>query len=92
MCTKQEWTQRIQTLAQQERTVHPCRIRAIKKMETDMPDDTTKTGRDRKFISLEQDYEIRVWAMSLGCTENQLREAVKAVGNSADKVREYLKT
>ena len=27
---------------------------------------------------------------SLGCTETQLRDAVKAVGNSADAVREYL--
>ena len=56
-----------------------------------MTDDITKTGRDRKRISLEQDYEVRDWAMSLGCTEEELREAVKAVGNSADEVREYLK-
>lgn len=55
-----------------------------------MPDDTSKTGRDRKLISLEQDYEVRDWAKSLGCTEDELRAAVKAVGNSADKVREYL--
>ena len=56
-----------------------------------MPDDTSKTGRDRNFISLEQDYEVRDWAKSLGCTPEQLRQAVKAVGNSADKVREYLR-
>ena len=55
-----------------------------------MPDDTSKTGGDRRFISLEQDYEVRDWANSLGCTPEQLRDAVKAVGNSADKVREYL--
>ncbi|NDZ11459.1 DUF3606 domain-containing protein [Variovorax sp. WS11] len=55
-----------------------------------MPDDTSKTGSDRKFISLEQYYELRDWAESLGCTPEQLRDAVKAVGNSADKVREYL--
>ncbi|MDR6539783.1 DUF3606 domain-containing protein [Variovorax soli] len=54
-----------------------------------MPDDTTQTARDRKFISLEQDYEIRDWATSLGCTEDELRAAVKAVGNSADAVRKY---
>lgn len=56
-----------------------------------MPDDTSKTGSDRKLISLEQDYELRDWTKSLGCTEEQLRAAVKAVGNSAEKVREYLK-
>ncbi|MDR6539732.1 DUF3606 domain-containing protein [Variovorax soli] len=55
-----------------------------------MPDDTSKTGRDRKFISIGEDYEVRDWAHSLGCTPEQLREAVKAVGNSADKVREHL--
>lgn len=55
-----------------------------------MPDDTSKTGADRKLISIEQDYELRDWAKSLGCTPEQLRSAVKAVGNSADKVREYL--
>ena len=46
---------------------------------------------DRKLISLQEDYEVRDWAMSLGCTEDELRAAVKAVGNSADKVREYLR-
>jgi len=56
-----------------------------------MADDTTKTGRDRKRISLEPEYEVRDWTKTLGCTEEQLREAVKAIGNSADEVREYLK-
>ncbi|MDN6888320.1 DUF3606 domain-containing protein [Variovorax sp. CAN2819] len=55
-----------------------------------MSDDTKKTGLDRKLISLEEDYEVRDWTKSLGCTPAELREAVKAVGNSAEKVREYL--
>jgi hypothetical protein len=55
-----------------------------------MSDDTKQTAQDRKRISLEEDYEVRDWTKSLGCTEAQLRDAVKAVGNSADKVREYL--
>ena len=42
-------------------------------------------------ISLEQDYEVRDWTKSLGVTEAELTAAVKAVGNSAEKVREYLK-
>lgn len=57
-----------------------------------MSDDTKKTGLDRKLISLEEDYEVRDWTRGLGCTPAQLREAVKAVGNSAEKVREYLAT
>jgi hypothetical protein len=55
-----------------------------------MPDDKSKTGADRRFISLEQAHELRDWAQSLGCTEQQLRDAVKAVGNSAEAVRAYL--
>lgn len=55
-----------------------------------MSDNPNKTGLDRKLISLDQDHEVRDWTASLGCTPAQLREAVKAVGNSAEKVREYL--
>ena len=55
-----------------------------------MPDDPGKTGADRKLISLEQPHELRDWAQSLGCTEQQLREAVRNVGNSAEAVRRYL--
>ncbi|MBN9409368.1 MAG: DUF3606 domain-containing protein [Burkholderiales bacterium] len=55
-----------------------------------MSDDTSKTGSDRKFISLEQDYERRDWAKSFGVSEERLTQAVQAVGNSADAVREYL--
>ena len=56
-----------------------------------MPDDPNETGSDRKFISLEQEHEVRDWARSLGCTEDRLREAVRAVGHSAAEVRLYLK-
>ena len=55
-----------------------------------MSDNTKKTGLDRKLISLEEDYEVKDWTKSLGCTPDELREAVKAVGNSAGEVREYL--
>lgn len=55
-----------------------------------MSDDKSKTGNDRKLISLNEEYEVRDWTKSLNTTEEKLREAVKAVGNSADKVREYL--
>jgi len=55
-----------------------------------MSDDKTKTGQDRKLISLKEDYEVRDWCKSLGCTPEQLRAAVKAVGNSADAVRAHL--
>ena len=57
-----------------------------------MSDDKKQTGApDRDRISLSEDYEIRDWTASLGVSEQELREAVDAVGNSADAVRAYLK-
>lgn len=55
-----------------------------------MSDDPKKTGLDRKLISLDEEHEVRSWTESLGCTPEQLRAAVMAVGNSADEVRKYL--
>ncbi|BEP42279.1 DUF3606 domain-containing protein [Variovorax sp. V15] len=55
-----------------------------------MADDTKKTGLDRKLISLDEPHEVRSWTESLGVTEAQLREAVKAVGHSVEAVRRYL--
>ena len=55
-----------------------------------MADDPKKTGLDRKLISLDEPHEVRSWTDSLGCSETQLRDAVKAVGNSAEEVRQYL--
>ena len=55
-----------------------------------MADDPKKTGLDRKLISLEEPHEVRSWTESLGVTEAHLREAVKAVGRSAEAVGKYL--
>lgn len=57
-----------------------------------MSDDKTKTGgQDRERISLKEDYEVRDWSKALNTTPERLKEAVSAVGDRADKVREYLK-
>lgn len=56
-----------------------------------MADDPKKTGLDRKLIALKEPHEVRSWTESFGCTEAELKAAVKAVGNSAEKVREFLK-
>jgi hypothetical protein len=56
-----------------------------------MPDDKSNTGgQDRKRISLSQDYEVQDWCRSLDTTPEKLQEAVHAVGDQADRVREYL--
>lgn len=55
-----------------------------------MPDDPKKTALDRKLISLDEAHEVSSWSRSFGCTPEQLREAVRKVGPSADAVRDYL--
>ena len=57
-----------------------------------MADDKSKTGgQDRERINVNEDYELRDWSKSLNTTPEKLREAVQAVGDRAEKVREYLK-
>lgn len=56
-----------------------------------MSDDKTKSGgQDRERINVNQDYELRDWSRSLNTTPEKLKEAVQAVGDRADKVREFL--
>ena len=62
----------------------------LKPLETLMADDPTKTGLDRKLVSLDEPHEMRDWCKSFNCTEAQLREAVHAAGTSAAAVRDYL--
>lgn len=57
-----------------------------------MSDDKTKTGgQDRTRISLSEDYEVRDWAKKFGVTADELKAAVKAVGNDAKAVEAHLK-
>jgi hypothetical protein len=57
-----------------------------------MADDLKNRGaQDRSRISLSEDHEVRYWTEHLNCTRQQLEGAIAAVGNSADKVREYLR-
>ena len=56
-----------------------------------MSDDKSNAdGQDRQRINVNQDYELRDWSKSLHTTPERLKEAVQAVGDRADKVREYL--
>lgn len=57
-----------------------------------MADDRSKTGgQDRTRINVHQDYEVRDWSRKLGVTAEQLKAAVKAVGNDANAVEMHLK-
>ena len=57
-----------------------------------MDDLNKRAPRDGKFISLSEDWEVKWWTKSLGISVQQLTQAVEKVGNSAEKVKEYLKS
>ena len=57
-----------------------------------MADDLKKRGpEDRKRININEPWELDWWAKELGLTKDQLRAAVKKLGNMADRVREEVK-
>ena len=57
-----------------------------------MADDKTKaTGPDRNRINVNEDYELRDWAKKFDVSPDQLKEAVKAVGDRAADVEMHLK-
>jgi len=57
-----------------------------------MSDDKTKAGgQDRSRISVDEDYEVRDWARKFGVSPDELKAAVKAVGNQAAAVEAHLK-
>ncbi len=54
-----------------------------------MADDKTKRApQDAKLISLDEDYEVAYWSRKYGVTKQRLADAIKAVGNSAERVGE----
>ena len=56
-----------------------------------MSDDRTNRGpADRSRVNVNEDYEVRYWCKEFGCTETQLRAAVRAVGVMVTDVRRYL--
>ena len=57
-----------------------------------MSDDKTRSGgQDRKRINTSEDYEVRDWSKKFGVTPDELKAAVKAVGNEAAAVEAHLK-
>ena len=59
--------------------------------EASMADDTKQRGgQDRTRIDVSEEYELRDWSKKFGVTPERLQEAVKAVGDQASKVEEFL--
>jgi hypothetical protein len=45
---------------------------------------------DRARINVHESWELSYWCKALGCSEPQLKEAVKSVGVSSAAVRQHL--
>ena len=57
-----------------------------------MSDNPNERGaQDRSRISTEQKHEVQYWTNKFNVSEEKLREATIAVGNSVEKLEEYLK-
>jgi hypothetical protein len=57
-----------------------------------MADKPSKRGpQDRSRISTSEDYEVRYWSRKFGVSPEQLKAAVRKVGNSAKAVEKELK-
>jgi hypothetical protein len=48
--------------------------------------------QDRNRINLSEERKIAYWTRKLGCTESELKETVREVGNSAETFRKHLDT
>jgi hypothetical protein len=55
-----------------------------------MSDDLNKRRpQDASKVNVHEDWEVRYWCKAFGCSEAELKAAVKAVGVSASAVRRY---
>ncbi len=54
--------------------------------------ETLDAGRARMRVNMTELYAQREWAGRLGCTREELRAAVAAVGNVVSDIANYLKS
>jgi len=58
---------------------------------TTVADDPSQRGpQDRTRINVNQEHELRYWARHFGVTAEQLKDAVKQVGDHTEKVEKFL--
>ena len=55
---------------------------------SEMPKD--RGSKDRSHVSVSEAAEVTYWCQKFGCSETQLRMAVKTVGVTVSKVRAHL--
>lgn len=56
-----------------------------------MPEQLVAPESQERTILIDDLRDVRAWCNLWGCSEAQLRLAVRAVGDSADAVRAYLR-
>ena len=56
-----------------------------------MPDNLKRKGPEDPNTISTQDHELKYWAGKFGIKTEQLKAAIKAVGNSVVNVKAYLK-
>lgn len=58
-----------------------------------MPDDLSNRGpKDRARVNVHEPWEAQWWCRKFGCTEQQLKAAVQAVGVMAADVERHLRS
>lgn len=53
-------------------------------------DKTLRAPQDASRVAMGEDYEVQYWTEKFGVSRERLQQAVDAVGNGADAVKEYL--
>lgn len=56
----------------------------------DAPSSEVPRAQDHWRVDLAEDWEVIFWSREFGCTENELRSAVEAVGSKAGAVRAHV--
>jgi hypothetical protein len=56
-----------------------------------VPQQNPSRSSRKERIDISYDYAVCAWAKHFNVSEKRVKEAVRAVGDDADKVREHLK-
>lgn len=55
-----------------------------------MDDKSVAHGSDRRRINIQEEYEVRDWAKSFHVPPDEIKKAVRNVGDNAEAVRKWL--
>ncbi|MCO5121738.1 MAG: DUF3606 domain-containing protein [Burkholderiaceae bacterium] len=66
-------------------------LRCFLHQEGAMPESRIQPGGERQRIDIDREQELEDWARKLDATPQQVKDAVRAVGNRADDVEMHLK-